>query len=251
MTDEMRAAESLVRALAPSGHEVPIPEPLALDESRWLIIAVEKGLLEFTRCTDACAPSRRAHTAACDHFETGSDDPHHLFAHIGRAASHCTANTSRRLRPTPEPYSTSGTSPPEACCWSTIYPSSAGEPVHRRQCPPYIPHKSRYGFRDTEFHDTGFRRVPRPDSSVQLQIVATGDRQATRRIATALDAVRQPRSDSDQRLPARSRAAAMVKPRFLWLVGPNTVEPAGHVFRVARRGDSATFARCAAVPAPV
>ena len=29
MTDEMRAAESLVRALAPSGHEVPIPEPLA------------------------------------------------------------------------------------------------------------------------------------------------------------------------------------------------------------------------------
>ena len=57
MTDEMRAAESLVRALAPSGHEVPIPEPLALDESRWLLIAVEKGLLEFTRCTEACAPS--------------------------------------------------------------------------------------------------------------------------------------------------------------------------------------------------
>ena len=32
----------------------------------------------------------------------------------------------------------------------------------------------------------------------------------------------------------------MTKPRYLWLVGPNTVEPAGHVFRVASNGYRAT-----------
>ena len=157
MTDEMRAAESLVRALAPSGHEVPIPEPLALDESRWLIIAVEKGLLEFTRCTDACARTSAACSrSACDHFETGSDDPHHLFAHIGRdrVALH------REYVPAIAAYARAvldlGYDPPEVCSWVDDLPTiglsrspstwrvfSAGV---RRRADARVP---RYEFRDT------------------------------------------------------------------------------------------------------
>ena len=97
-------------------------------------------------------------------------------------------------------------------------------------------------FRDTEFRNT--------DGSVQLQIVATGDRQATRRIATALDAC-DSLDGLRPEIAGQIKGAAMVKPRYLWLVGPNTVEPAGHVFRVARSGDGATFTRVSAVPAPV
>jgi hypothetical protein len=95
---------------------------------------------------------------------------------------------------------------------------------------------------DGEFRD--------PDGSVQLYIVAKSDRQLTRRVATALDAC-------DNLVALRPEIArevcgvAAVKPRFLWLVGPNTVEPARHVFRVATKGDHLSFTRVDAVPAPV
>jgi hypothetical protein len=243
MTDEMRAAESLVRALAPSGHEVPIPEPLALDESRWLIIAVEKGLLEFRHCTDACTHARRACPSARDHFETGSDDPHHLFAHIGPDD----VTLHREYVPAIAAYTRAvldfGYDPTRSVLlggWPRHH-----RPNHRRMVSRFSAGDVRSG--DTNFGDTDFRDSA---GSVQLQILATGDRQITRRIATALDAC--DRLDGLRPdIAGQVRGTAMMTPRFLWLVGPNTVEPAGHVFRVASRGDSATFTRVNAVPAPV
>lgn len=215
MTDEMRAAESLVRALAPSGHEVPIPEPLALDESRWLVLAVEKGLLEFTRCTGSCGRTG-AESSARDHFETGSADPHHLFTRVGeqRVAlrrEYVPAIAAYARAVLDLGYDTEGS--------VLLGPPSEGE------------------FRDR-------------DGSVQLQIVAKSDRQLTRRVASALDAC-------DTLVGLRPEMAreihgvTVTKPRFLWLVGPNTVEPAGHVFRVAPKGHHTTFTRVDAVPAPV
>jgi hypothetical protein len=212
----MRAAERLVRALAPSGHEVPIPEPLALDESRWLALAVEKGLLEFTCCPDTCPSAAGATSSACDHFETGSDDPHHLFAR----ASQTRVALHREYLPAIAAYARAVLDLGYDTVGSVLLgPPSAAE------------------FRDS-------------DDFVQLQIVAKSDRQLTRRVATALDACGTYEALRPE-IAREVRGVTVVKPRFLWLVGPNTVEPAGHVFRVATRHDQTTFTRVDAVPAPV
>jgi hypothetical protein len=163
MTDEMRAAESLVRALAPSGHEVPIPEPLALDESRWLVLAVDKGLLEFTPCTSTCPSASGATSSARDHFETGSDDPHHLFARAGqpRFALH------REYLPAIAAYARAVLDLGYDTRGSVLL---GRRPRHRRLVNRFtvddVP-------TDGEFRDS--------DGSVQLQILAKSDRQLTRR----------------------------------------------------------------------
>ena len=201
MTDEMRAAESLVRALAPSGHEVPIPEPLALDESRWLVLAVEKGLLEFTRCTGTCARAVGDPSSARDHFETGSDDPHHLFARAGEQR----VALRREYVPAIAAYARAVLDLGYDAEGSVLLgPPSDGE------------------FRDRE-------------GSVQLQIMAKSERQLTRRVASALDAC-----DTLVGLrPEIAREVLrgdVVKPAVPLVGRTQHREPAGHVFRVDSSG---------------
>jgi hypothetical protein len=232
MTDEMRAVESLVRALAPSGHDVPIPEPLAIDESRWFMLAVDKGLIEFSRCDRSCARSERGETGARDHFRTGSDDPHHLFAHVG---AHRVA-LQRDYIPAIAAYA--------RAVFDFGYDSERGvllgrRPVRRRLVSRLDPADGRV-----------FGELRDADGVVQLRIEAKGERQLTRRLAAALDAadtVAGLRPDIFRELPNAIEA----EPRFLWLVGPNTIDPALHVFRFDTGGVQTRLARVDAVPAPV
>ncbi len=231
MTDEICAAETLVGTLAPSGCHVPIPEPLAVDESRWFVLAVEKGVIEFSRCGRSCARGEDAGSAV-DHFETGTDDPHHLFSRIDAR----TATLQRDFIPAIAAYTRAvldlGYDPEH----SVLLPR---QPVPRRRVRRASAGEVRAS---CEFRDAA--------GALQLQIEAKGDRQLTRRVAAALDAC-DTSAGLRPDVAREVRDAIEAAPRFLWLVGPNTIEPATHVFRLLTRGDQTRFARVDAVPAPV
>jgi hypothetical protein len=230
MTDEMRAAESLVRHLAPSGLPVPILEPLALDESEWFLTAVEKGLIEFTNCNGSCTRTARGRPRTRDHFETGGGEPEHLFTVDGHSAA-----LRRDYIPCVAAYARAVLDLGYDDIGATLFGQRA---TGRRLVNPFTTTTVRTG---AEF--------PAADGSVHLQIEAKRERQLTRRLATAIDA--------SGRLSALPRDFAReiehivpVGPRYLWLVGPNTIDPACHVFRVRVDGDDATFHRIDTVPAP-
>jgi hypothetical protein len=223
MTDEMRAAEGLVQALTPTGCIVPIPEPLAIDESRWFVFAADKGLITFSPCHE---PVSRG-----DHFTTGTDDPHHLFAQVDG----CHAVLRREYVPAIAAYA-------RAVLDDGYHQDGAVLLAER-------PTARRLVQRSTPSHVHTHAIFPARDGGVHLQIEAKSDRQLVRRIASSLDAHRRLgalRADLAHEL----ESVTVVRPRFLWLVGPNSIEPAAHVFRVTAAGDDLAFTRVAVLPAP-
>lgn len=238
--DEMRAAESLVRALAPKGCAVPISEPFALDESRWLLRAADKGLIEFSQCTGSCSPSVSRPSASGDHFEADDGEPHHLFTETDER--HATLH--REYVPAIAAYARAVLDlgyEAEACRLLTSH-----EPTRRL-------HRRRRPIRPRDQSDptraTSYVELCRPDGSVHLLVLAVGNRRATRRLATALDVtptlalLAAPHSSEADRIMSSA-------PSFVWLVGPSTIEPESHVFRVQGTGTDTGVSRVRSVPAP-
>jgi hypothetical protein len=231
MTDEMRAAEVLVRELAPPGLEVPIPEPLAIDESSWFLTAVDKGLIEFSSCTGGCECARADEIPRRDHFETDKHDPHHLFDGVDaplalrRSYLPCIAAYARAVL-------------------ELGYDADRASLLRQ--------HEAERCFADAATNATAQSDADfvAPNGDVHLQIVSSGDRQTTRKLATALDAC-----GSFSALPAGFapvlRSVMVVRPRHMWVVGPNAVDPSGHVFSVRVDDDDALFRRIDEVPSPV
>jgi hypothetical protein len=238
--DEMRAAESLVRELAPRGCAVPIPEPFALDESRWFLRAADKGLIEFSQCKGKCSRSVSRVSASVDHFEGDDGEPHHLFTE----ADERHATLHREYVPAIAAYA--------RAVLDLGYEADACRLLTSREVPRRL-HRRRRPTRLISESDptctTSCVELCRPDGSVHLLIVATGDRRATRRLATALDVtptltlLTAPHSSDVDRIMASA-------PSFVWLVGPNTIEPESHVFRVHGAGTDTRVSRVHSVPAP-
>jgi hypothetical protein len=230
MIDEMRAAEDLVRHLAAPGQPVPIPEPLALDESAWFVTAVDKGLVEFTRCDPACpsATDERRH----DHFETDDGCSHHLFAR--EPGGELTLNRD---------YVTVVAAFARAVL-ALGYDGDQGSllrtyPVGHRLA-------QLWSGTTTVRSDGEFRA---DDGAIHLEVLGAKSRQATRRLATAIDANGR-LSAMPEDVARRFRVVMERRPRYLWLVGPNAVEPDRHVFRVSFTEHDAVFHRVDELPAP-
>jgi len=231
MTEEMRAAEGLVRELAPKGLEVPIPEPLAIDESSWFLTAVDKGLIEFSSCNGGCECARRDQIPRRDHFETDKHDPHHLFDGVDapltlrRSYLPCIAAYARAVL-------------------ELGYDADHASLFRQHQV------GTRFANARTNATAQSEADFAAPNGVVHLQIVSSSDRQTTRKLATALDAC-----GSFSALPdgvARVvKNVIVLRPRHVWVVGPNSVEPSGHVFSVCVDDDDALFRRINEVPSPV
>lgn len=225
----MRAAERLVRELAPPGLEIPIPEPLALDESTWFLVAVDKGLIEFTRCPQTCERGSGGAIAARDHFVTSGGEARHLFELHGghprlqRDYVPCLASYARAV-------------------YDFAYDPERASLLGRRPIRRLV-NRHASGSVHT---DVAFAAA---DGAVHLQIKSLGDRQRTRRLATALDACGR-RSGMTHELEREFDAALAGRPRFLWLVGPNSIDPARHVFELSFTDGDVRFTRVDAVPVP-
>jgi hypothetical protein len=79
-TDPVHRATQLISLLAPGGAPVLIRIPLAEDESRWFVRAVEESIMTFSDCPRDCFRFRRWGVSGPDHFVTPAGRPRHLFS---------------------------------------------------------------------------------------------------------------------------------------------------------------------------
>jgi len=236
MTDEIRAAEHLVRALAPPGCAVPIPEPFAMDESRWLLRAADKGLIEFSPCDDRCTHAgQRATRPLRDHFEADRDGtPRHLFSD----ADDRHASLHRDYVPAIAAYARAVLDLGYDADRCRLLTAPAAMRRRRWRAPTATSRTA---------PTTGRSHVELCTSNGPVLVLAKGDRRATRRLATALDVtptLTQLAAPHD----ADVEAVVASSPAFLWIVGPNTIEPESHVFRVRGSGADTRVSRVSRLP---
>ena len=94
---------------------------------------------------------------------------------------------------------------------------------------------------DAEFYDD--------DGRIHLQIEAKASRPQTQHLAAAITACRES-EDLPDTLAKEIEYVRDLRPRYLWVVGPESVQPACHVFAVAVRGNYAEFTSADGLPDP-
>ena len=216
----VESATRLIESLTPPAHaSAPIHVPLERDECEWFLRGVEHGLVEFRECPPDCVRFGEWGVVGPDHFDTPAGAPRHLFAQpVGDDASF-----NREYVPSSQGWRTQ--------C------SKAG--YDRDHCS--FP-RSRMFEAETEFYESR--------GGIDLQIEAKASASETAALAAAIE--------MHGTLTSLPRSAVKeieyvldLTPRYLWIVGPGSVDPPDFVYQVARRGRlNAAFTPIGCMPAP-
>lgn len=231
-TDPVPGATALIESLAPGGHPVPIRTPLIDDECHWFHRAVTEGLVQFATCPSDCFRFKKWGVVGPDHFTTPHGKPRHLFSKpIGPEAW-----LNREYIPHLAAYAyavLAGGYAPERSSFS-LYRTFTRDLIAKRAGDSYET--------DAEFYDHKQR--------VFLQVEAKASSKQTTALARAIE-----HHGALRNLP--ESAAKEVEyvldlaPKYLWVVGPGSVDPAANVYEVEVSGDTnATFTPRRGLPAP-
>lgn len=231
MADGVIEATRLVRSLAPGGFPCPIRTPLAEDECKWFLRAVERRIVEFRECDETCFRFKKWKTKGPDHFETPSGKPRHLFSKpIGPEAW-----LNREYLPHIAAYA-------KAILDHGYTAERSSFSLYRKFTRDLIIKRAGQGYEtDAEFYAA--------DGRIHLQVEAKASTRQTEKLA-----IEMARAGSLVELPAGTvkeiEYVLDLAPRFLWVVGPGSVEPATHVFKVTVDGLNARFDAVDEFPAP-
>jgi hypothetical protein len=220
---------SLLELLAPGHRTVVIREPLVEDESRWFLEAVKSGLVRFRACDAACFRFRKWGVPGDDHFDTPSGKPRHLFS-----------------SPLADPAWLNREYVPHIAAYARAildagYPAGASSfSLYRTFGRDLVTKRAGGGYEtDAEFYDS--------DGSILLQIEAKARPNQVASLVRQLDA-----AQTLAALPPGSlkelEYVLDLAPRFLWVVGPGSVDPAPYVYAVEVHGLDARFRRVGSVP---
>jgi hypothetical protein len=220
----IRYAADLIASLAPGAMPVTFRVPLAEDESRWFIRAVEVGLVTFRECPPDCFRLKKWAVAGPDHFDTPVGKHRHLYS--------TPAGDQAWLNREYVPHIAAYARAVEDYQYSA---SGASFSRYRRYTRDLITKKAGGSYEtDVEFSDlTG---------AISLQVEAKRDPAEIERMAHALDHAADS-SELPVRIVKEIEYVMDLAPRVLWLVAPGTVDPARHVFRVEVSGRQARFSR--------
>ena len=229
--DLIDRARDLITSLAPAGQSIAIRVPLMEDESKWFIRAVEEGLVAFGQCPTDCFRYKKWKVPGPDHFVTPAGKPRHLFSkpvgdvawlnreYVPHIASYARVVLGQGFDPRRSSFS--------------LYRSYSRDLSTKRQGAGYET--------DAEFYDL--------DGSIFLHVEAKASGTQTEKLA------RQVREHGElSQLPvAAAKEIEYVldlAPRYLWIVGPGSVDPARHVFKVSVSGNTARFRAMEGFPDP-
>jgi hypothetical protein len=224
-------ATRLIERLAPAGRPVAVRPPLEADESEWFRAAVTEGVVVFEDCPADCFRLKKWAASGPDHFRTPSGKPRHLFSkpvgdvawlnreyvpHIAAYAAAVLKHGYRRQRSSFSRYRT-----------------FSRDLIVKRQGQSYET--------DAEFYDD--------DGAVHLQIEAKASAAQTERLAAMIR-----RHGELAKLPSTAvkevEYVLDLRPRYLWVVGPGSVDPPSHVFGVSVHGLNAGFLAITELPPP-
>ena len=211
---------------------MPVRTPLQDDECRWFLCAVEAEVVRFEECPDDCFRFKKWGHRGPDHFTTPSGKPRHLFSKPGADVAwlnreyvpHIAAFAYARL--------------------AGGYGATASSfSLYRRFGRDVLVRKAGSGYEtDAEFYAA--------DGTIVLQIEAKASEQQTTRLAQAVE-----RHGSLLELPTSAAKeieyVVDLEPRFLWIVGPGSIDSPRHVFEVTPTGGlDVGFSRVHALPSP-
>jgi hypothetical protein len=205
--------------------------PFARDEAVWFLRSVEQNVVCFRECPADCFRFRKYGVAGPDHFDTPTGKPRHLFSKPGTE----TAWLNREYVPHIAAYG--------RAILDAGYPASRSAfSLYRVFSRNLLAKRQGQSFEtDAEFYDT--------DGSIYLQVEAKASGPQTDQLAAAVAAHGQPAE-----LPARAvkevEYVLDLRPRFLWIVGPGSIDPAIHVFAVEVSRNNASFTPVEELPPP-
>jgi hypothetical protein len=230
--DDIVSATRLVQSLAPGGFPCPIRVPLVDDECRWFLRAVEGEIVRFRECEATCFRFKKWKQTGPDHFDTPAGKPRHLFSKpIGPEAW-----LNREYVPHIAAYA--------KAILKHGYPiENSSFSLYRKFSRDLISKRAGQGYEtDAEFYDA--------DGHIFLQIEAKASRQQTSRLAGEMA-----RAGSLDELPLGTvkeiEYVLDLAPRYLWVVGPGSLDPASHMFKVTVDGLNARFDPVDVFPVPV
>lgn len=231
MGDDIAEATRLVESLAPGGFPCPIRTPLVEDECRWFLRAVDQEVFRFRECEPTCFRFKKWDATGPDHFETPSGKPRHFFSKpIGPEAW-----LNREYLPHIGAYAKAVIDHGYAIEHSTFS-------LYRKFTRDLISKREDQGYEtDVEFYDA--------DARIHLQVEAKASTQQTERLAREMA-----RAGSLAKLPIGTvkeiEYVLDLSPRFLWVAGPGSVDPATHMFKVTVDGLNARFDQVHEFPEP-
>ena len=220
----------VLRRLAPGGRYRPIRPPLEEDECHWFNRAVEDGVVLFGDCRAGCSRLARRRISGPDEFTTPADKLRHLFSLSGDGE----VWLNREYVPHIAAYS-------RAILDYGYDRARSSFSLYRTYRRDLVVKKAGGWYEtDAEFYD---------EDGIHLHIEAKARREQVARIVRAIERVSE----------LRALPPAVVKeieyvldlgPRYLWVVGPGSIEPAAYVYRVDVENQNAYFTPVDDVPAP-
>lgn len=231
MTEHILKATRLLGSLVPQGLPLVVREPLIADEAAWLIRAVEEGVVAFRECDPSCPRLKKRGIAGPDEFVTPTGVLRHLFS----SPASVNPSLNREYIPHIAAYARAildfGYS--KAHSSLSLYRTFTRDLINKRQGVSFET--------DAEFYDG--------EGNIHLHIEAKKDAKQVSMIARQLK-----ESGTLSQLPASMvkeiEYVLDLRPKFFWLVGPGSIEPAAFVYSVRAEGLNASFDLMDAFPHP-
>ncbi len=223
--------ERLLTSLAPCGAPMTIREPLQPDEARWFMAGLEAQVFNLQDCPEDCFRRRRWGPSGPDHFVTPTGGPRHLFLKPDPVV----AALNREYIPHLAAYSRAilGFGYERSRSSFSFYRTFAKDLIAKRAGQSYET--------DAEFYDG--------DDGIHLQIEAKSKPRQAERLAAEMS-----QAGSLAELPVGTvkeiEYVLDLAPKFLWVVGPGSVDPARYVFEVGVSGMNAEFTPRTTFPDP-
>ena len=226
--DVIVRAQLLIDSLRPGAEAQASRVCLKEDEAFWFLRAVEDGIVVFRPCDTKCHRARRWGVAGSHEFVTPSGQLRHLYSNPIDSP-----RLNREYVPHIAAYA-------KAILADGYIQANSSFSRYRTFSRDAITKKAGTGYEtDAEFYAA--------DGSIWLQLEAKRDGRQVDVIASQIDRIGDLSS-----MPAKTAKEIEyvldLAPKYLWLVGPGSVDPARHVFAVEVTGSSARFTRIPGIP---
>jgi hypothetical protein len=225
---EARVTEILSR-LTPGGRPYVVFPRMESDEALWFAQAVEKGIVVFGACSSTCSRYRQWGIAGVDEFVT----PHHGLRHL-LSFPPDRPRLNREYVPHIAAYA-------KAIIAHGYDPARSAFSRYRRFASDAIARKAGSWYEtDAEFYAK--------DGSIWLQVEAKRDSRQVKSIAAELDRAAGYLHALPTRIAKEIEYVIELRPSYLWLVGPGSIDPARDIFSVSVDGRTARFDRLSDLP---
>ena len=229
--DQRSELRELLEGLTPAGAPMRMTTPFAVDEAAWFVRAVDAEIVRFRDCPPDCFRFRKYGILGPDHFETPAGNPRHLFSKPGDVEAWLNREYVPHVGAFGFAILTGGFD--LARCSFSLYRKFARDLITKRAGQSYET--------DAEFYGS--------DGAIRLQIEAKASPLQTEGLAAAI------RQHCElQGLPGNVvkeiEYVLDLKPEFLWVVGPDALDPARHVYAVEVSGKNAKFTPVPGLPTP-